>query len=41
MEGERGGGGAKSERERIPSRLCALSAEPHTKLDLINHETMT
>ena len=28
-------------RERIPSRLCAVRAEPNTGLDLMNHEIMT
>ena len=27
--------------ERIPSRLCTLSAEPEAGLDLINYEIMT
>ena len=29
------------ERERIPSRLCTISTEPNTGLDLINCEIMT
>ena len=29
------------ERERIPSRLCAVSAEPDVGLDPTNHEVMT
>ena len=44
FEGERewagkgqGGGGKK----RIPSRLCAASAEPDTGLEPLNHEIMT
>ena len=28
-------------RERIPTRLCAVSAEPNVGLDLTNHEIMT
>ena len=27
--------------ERIPSRLCAFSAEPDMGLNLMNHEIMT
>ena len=29
------------ERERIPIRLCTVSEEPHTGLELTNHEIMT
>ena len=29
------------ERERIPSRLCTVSTEPDTGLDLMNHEIGT
>ena len=28
-------------RERIPGRLCAVSAEPDMRLELMNHEIMT
>ena len=28
-------------RERIPSRLCAVSAEPNAGLDLMNREITT
>ena len=34
-------GDGKKKRERIPSRLCAFSAEPDMGLDLMNHEIMT
>ena len=27
-------GGAEGERERVPSRLCPVSVEPHTGLNL-------
>ena len=30
-----------TERERIPSRLHAVSTEPNTELKLTNHEIMT
>ena len=30
-----------SSRERIPIRLCAVSAEPDTGLEPMNHEIMT
>ena len=29
------------ERERIPSRLCTVSAEPNAWLELMHHEIMT
>ena len=35
------GGGAERGRERIPSRLCVLSAEPDAGLELTSHEIMT
>ena len=35
-EGQREGG-----RERVPSRLCAVSADPNTGLDLIKCEIIT
>ena len=35
------GGRAESERERIPSRLHAISTEPIEGLNLMNHEIMT
>ena len=37
------GGGAERERgrERIPARLCAVSAEPDGGLNPRNHEIMT
>ena len=39
---ERAGAGEREgERERIPSRLCAMSAEPQAGLDLVNREIMT
>ena len=28
-------------RERIPSRLCTVSSEPNTWLELTNHKIMT
>ena len=38
-------GGAEREREkgreRIPNRLCAVSAEPHVGLKLMKREIMT
>ena len=34
------GRGRKEERERIPSRLHAVSAEPNMGLGLTNHEIM-
>ena len=37
-EGEQGRGG---ERERIPSRLRAVHAEPDVRLDPTNREIMT
>ena len=33
-------GGAERERERIPSRLHAVSMEPNVGLELPNHEIM-
>ena len=35
------GGGAEGWKERIPSRLCAVSAEPDAGLNLTNREIMT
>ena len=35
------GRGTEMGRERIPSRLCAVSTEPDAGLDLTNHEIMT
>ena len=35
------GGGAEREGEKIPSRLCAVSAEPDAGLKLTNPEIMT
>ena len=35
------GRGRERGKERIPSRLHAVSAEPNTGLDLTNHEIMT
>ena len=35
------GRGREKKRERIPSKLCAVSTEPDAGLDLTNHETMT
>ena len=35
------GEGQKEARERIPSRLCAVSSEPHEGLELTNCEIMT
>ena len=29
------------QRQRIPSGLCAISAEPHRRLEPVNHEIMT
>ena len=43
-EGERekvGDGPREKGRERIPSRFCAVSIEPNSGLDLMNHEIMT
>ena len=34
-------GGAERGRERIPSRLHAVSPEPHVGLELRNREIMT
>ena len=31
----------EGERERIPSRLCAVRTEPHAGFSLMNHEIMT
>ena len=38
---EWGGAERKGERERIPTRLLAVSAEPDVGLILRNHEIMT
>ena len=38
---EREKGGAESGGERIPSRLHAVSAEPHTGLDFTKCKIMT
>ena len=35
------GRGRERGRERIPSRLCAVSTEPNAKLELTKHEIMT
>ena len=35
------GGGAKRRRERIPIRLCIVSAEPDVGLKLMNRRIMT
>ena len=35
------GGGAERGKERIPSRLPAVSTEPDSGLDLTNHEITT
>ena len=35
------GGAEREERERIPSRLLAVSAEPDAELDPVNCEIMT
>ena len=37
----RGGAETEGERERIPNRLRAVSAEPGLGLDLMNHEITT
>ena len=34
-------GQREREGERIPSRLCTVSTEPHVELDLTSHEIMT
>ena len=34
-------GGAETEKEKIPSRLHAVSREPDTGLNLTNHEIVT
>ena len=39
--GSRGGAERERERERIPSRFCAVSPESDVGLDLMNHEIMT
>ena len=39
MSGE--GQREREERERIPSRILAVSAEPNGELHLRNHEIMT
>ena len=31
----------EGQRDRLPSRLCTVSAEPNTGLELANHEIMT
>ena len=36
-----GEGQRARKRERIPSRLLAVSAEPDAGLELMNHEIMT
>ena len=33
--------GIEKGRQRIPSRLCTISAEPDVGLELRNHEIMT
>ena len=33
--------GAGAERERIPSRFCAVRAEPHSRIDLMKGEMVT
>ena len=33
--------GWREQRERIPSRFCAVSTEPHTGLNLTNFEIVT
>ena len=38
---EREGGGEREQEEIIPSRLCALTAEPSKGFKLTNHEIMT
>ena len=35
------GGGVEKRRERIPSRLCAVSIEPNAGLSPVNQEIMT
>ena len=35
------GGGAERDRERIPSGLCTIGAEPDVGLQLMNREIMT
>ena len=35
------GRGRESGRDRIPSRLCNVSAEPDVGLELTNHEIVT
>ena len=35
------GEGQIERRQRIPSRVCAVSAEPDVGLELMNHEIMT
>ena len=35
------GRGRETGRQRIPSRLCAASAEPNAGLELTNQEIMT
>ena len=35
------GEGREKDRQRIPSRPCAVSTEPHAGLNLMNHEIMT
>ena len=39
--GHLSGGGAEREGDRIPSRLCTVSAEPNVGLELRNCEIMT
>ena len=35
------GGGAERRRQRIPNRLCVVSAEPNMGLKFTHHEIMT
>ena len=35
------GRGSEKWRERIPDRLCTISAEPNVGLDLMNHKIVT
>ena len=34
-------GKGKAERERVPSRLCAVCTDSNVGLDLMNYEIMT
>ena len=41
MHASRGGAQREEERERVPSRIRTVSAEPDAGLELMNHAIMT